>query len=197
MVITNTLFKHHQRRLYTWTSPNGEYKNHIDYCLISSKWKSSIENIKTKPGADCGSDHQLLVAKLRIHLKHYKKPQHKTIQYIYSKKEWERFGTIIQQKLKHEDNNYNWPDLKQVFRTTKNETIKERPRNQKKNCWFSKETIDIIEQRRELKVKGLHCTPQYKQLSALRRAKELKLLQTRTIHVNCSRKLRSSLGTSS
>jgi len=52
-----------------------------------------------------------------------------------------------------------------VFRTTKNEVIKERPRNQKENCWFSKETIDLIKQRRKLKVKGLHCTSQYNQLS--------------------------------
>lgn len=97
MVITNTLFKHHPRRLYTWTSPNGEYKNQIDYCLIPSRWKSSIENIKTRPGADCGSDHQLLVTKLRIHLKNCKRPQHKTSQHINSKKEWERFETILQQ----------------------------------------------------------------------------------------------------
>ncbi|KAL4111985.1 hypothetical protein QTP88_015838 [Uroleucon formosanum] len=152
--------------ILTEISPNGEYKNQIDYCLISSRLKSSIDNIKTRPGADCGSDHQLLVAKLRIHLKNCKKPQHKTIQHIYSRKKWERFETILQQKLKHENNINNWVDLKQMFRTTKNETTKERPRNQKKNCWFSKETIDIIEKRRELKVKGLHCIPQYKQLSA-------------------------------
>jgi seryl-tRNA synthetase len=52
-----------------------------------------------------------------------------------------------------------------VFKATKNKVKKERPRNQKKNCWFSKETIDLIEQRRELKVKGLHYTSQYNQLS--------------------------------
>ncbi|KAL4092477.1 hypothetical protein QTP88_026978 [Uroleucon formosanum] len=155
------------------TSPNGEYKNQIDYCLISSRWKSNIENIKTRPGADCGSDHQLLVAKLRIHLKKCKKPQHKTIQHIYSRKEWERFGTILHQKLKHENNINNWADLKQVFGTTKNETIKERPRNQKKNCWFSKETIDIIEKRRKLKVKGLHCTLQIEAFADKNHTREL------------------------
>jgi len=102
-----------------------------------------LENIR--PGPDCGADHQLLVAKLRIHLKNFKRPQHKTSHYINYKKEWERFGTILQQKLRHEDIINNWTDLKQVFRTTKNEVIKELPRNQKKNCWFSKETIGLIE----------------------------------------------------
>ncbi|KAL4149349.1 hypothetical protein QTP88_003311 [Uroleucon formosanum] len=77
-------------------------------------------------------------------------------------------------------------DLKQVFRITKNETIKERPRNQKKNCWFSKETIDIIEQRRELKVKGLHCTPQYKQLSAQKR-REIRRDKNQIITETCKR----------
>ena len=30
IVITNTLFKQHRRRLYTWTSPDGQYRNQID-----------------------------------------------------------------------------------------------------------------------------------------------------------------------
>ena len=36
-VIANTLFQQHRRRLYTWTSPDGEYKNHIDYILFSQR----------------------------------------------------------------------------------------------------------------------------------------------------------------
>ena len=33
LVITNTLFQQHMRRLYTWTSPDGQYRNQIDYYL--------------------------------------------------------------------------------------------------------------------------------------------------------------------
>ena len=60
--ITNTL-------LYTWTSPDGQHQNRIDYILCSQRWRSSIQSAKTTLGADCGSDHELLIAKFRLKLK--------------------------------------------------------------------------------------------------------------------------------
>ena len=68
LVIANTLFQQHKRRLYTWTSQDGQHQNQIDYILCSQKWRSSIQSAKTRPGADCGSDHEFLIAKLRIKL---------------------------------------------------------------------------------------------------------------------------------
>ena len=69
LVIANTLFQQHKRRLYTWTSPDGQHRNQIDYILWSQRWRSSIESTKTRPGADCGSDHEHLIAKFRLKLK--------------------------------------------------------------------------------------------------------------------------------
>ena len=69
LVIANTLFQQHKRRLYTWTSPDGEHQNQIDYILCSQRWRSSIQSAKTRPGADCGSDHELLIAKVRLKMK--------------------------------------------------------------------------------------------------------------------------------
>ena len=37
LVIANTLFQQHKTRLYTWTSPDGEYRNQIDYILCSQR----------------------------------------------------------------------------------------------------------------------------------------------------------------
>ena len=54
LVIANTLFQHHKRKLYTWTSPDGQYQNQIDYILCSPRGRSSIPSTKTRPGADCG-----------------------------------------------------------------------------------------------------------------------------------------------
>ena len=62
LVTANTLFQQHKRRLYTWTSPDGQYWNQIDYILCSQRWRSSIQSAKTRPGADCGSDHELIIA---------------------------------------------------------------------------------------------------------------------------------------
>ena len=69
LVIANTLFQQHRRRQYTWTSPDGQYQNQIDYILGSQRWRSSIQSAKTRPRVDCGSDHELLIAKFRLKLK--------------------------------------------------------------------------------------------------------------------------------
>ena len=69
MVIANTLFQQHKRRLYTWTSPDGQHRNQTGYILCSQRWRSSILSSKTRLGADCGSDHELLIAKFRLKLK--------------------------------------------------------------------------------------------------------------------------------
>ena len=69
LVIPNTLFQQHKRSLYTWTSPDGQHRNQIDYILGSQRWRSSIQSTKTRPGADCVSDHDLLIAKFRLKLK--------------------------------------------------------------------------------------------------------------------------------
>ena len=69
MVIANTLFQQHKRRLYTWTSPDDQHRNQIDFILCSRRWRSSRQLAKTRLGADCGSDHELLIAKFRLKLK--------------------------------------------------------------------------------------------------------------------------------
>ena len=69
LVIANTLFQQHKRRLYMWTSPDGQHQNQTDYILCSQRWRSSTQSAKTRPGADCGSDHELLIAKFRFKLK--------------------------------------------------------------------------------------------------------------------------------
>ena len=69
LVIANTLFQQHKRRFYTWTSPDGRHRNQIDYILCSQRWRSSIQSAKTRSGPDCGSDHELLIAKFRLKCK--------------------------------------------------------------------------------------------------------------------------------
>ena len=61
LVIANIPFQHHKRRLYTWTSPDGQHQNQIDYILCSQRRRSYIQAAKTRPGADCGSDHDSLL----------------------------------------------------------------------------------------------------------------------------------------
>ena len=45
------------------------HQNQTDYILCSQRWRSSIQSAKTRPGVDCDSDHELLIAKFRLKLK--------------------------------------------------------------------------------------------------------------------------------
>ena len=56
LVTANTLFQKHKRRLYTWTSPDGQHQNQIDYILCSQRWRSSISQQK--------QDQELTVAQI-------------------------------------------------------------------------------------------------------------------------------------
>ena len=69
LVIANTLFQKYKRTLYTWTSPDGQYRNQSEYILCSQRWRSSIQSANIRPGIDYGSDHELFIAKLRLKLK--------------------------------------------------------------------------------------------------------------------------------
>ena len=74
LFIANTLFLQHKRRFYTWTSPDDQYWNQIDYILCSEEKKkfyrrSSIQSTKTRLGADCSSHHELIIARFRLKLK--------------------------------------------------------------------------------------------------------------------------------
>ena len=69
LVVANTLFQQHKRRVYICTAPDGQYRNQTDYILCSQRWRSSIQSAKTRPEADYGSDHEFLIAKFRLKLR--------------------------------------------------------------------------------------------------------------------------------
>ena len=75
LAIANTLFQQHKRRFYTWTSPDGQYQNQIDYILCSQRCRSkTTKSANTILGADCDSDHEFFIAKFTLKLKKVGKP---------------------------------------------------------------------------------------------------------------------------
>ena len=62
-----------QEKTNTWTSPDGQHQNQIDYILCKQRWRSSIQSAKTRLGADCGSDRELPIAKFRCKLQKVRK----------------------------------------------------------------------------------------------------------------------------
>ena len=72
MVIANILFQQHKRRLYMWTSPDGQNQNLIEYVLCSQR--NFTQSAKTRLGVDCASDYEFLMAKFKLYFKTVGKP---------------------------------------------------------------------------------------------------------------------------
>jgi exonuclease III len=79
-VITNTWFKKPKRRLYTWKSPGDKSRYQLDDVLVKQRFRNSVKDVQTLPGADIDSDHNLLFSTICTRLKkiirfHKRKPR--------------------------------------------------------------------------------------------------------------------------
>ena len=151
MVIANTLFQQHKRRLYTWTLPDGQHRNQTDYNLCSERWRSSIQSAKTRLGADYGSDHELLIAKFRFKVKQVGKTTRpfrydlNQIPYDYPVEVRNRFkGLDLIDRVPDE----LWMEVCNIVQETGIKTIP-MEKKCKKAKWLSGEALQIAEKRSE------------------------------------------------
>nr|XP_021203476.2 craniofacial development protein 2 isoform X1 [Bombyx mori] len=187
LVIMNTWFEHHPRRLYTWISPSG-HRNQIDYITIKSRWRSSVLNTKTLPGADCASDHQLVVADFRLRLKIIKpkfpinielnKPAlghfHKTVDMNIRSMPWDPCGS----------SEANWNNLKKVVLDTAKQSRDLHKAVPKHEEWISKESWILIEERKRLKEQGIVNNSQRERYIQLHAEIQRSTRRDRDEHVN-------------
>jgi len=121
---------------------------------LQSKWRSSIQTAKTRPGADCGLDHQLLIEKFRLKFKKVGKNTRafkydlNQIPYDYTVEVMNRFkgldlGDIVLEEL--------WTEVHNIVQEVVTKTI-----SKKKKCKKAKseEALQIVQKRREAKGKG-------------------------------------------
>ena len=62
------MLPHRNIHKYTWTSPDGKPHKQIDHVLIDRRWHSSVLDVRSFRGADCDTDHYLVIAKFRERL---------------------------------------------------------------------------------------------------------------------------------
>jgi hypothetical protein len=59
------MFHHQNIHKYPWTSPPGKTHSRVDHIFIDRRWHSSILDVQSFRGADCDTDHCLVVAKVK------------------------------------------------------------------------------------------------------------------------------------
>ena len=166
LVIANTLFQKHKKRLYTWTLPDGHYRSQIDDSPCSQRWRSSIQSAKTRLGADCASDHEFLTAQFRLKLKKVGKTTRpfrydlNQIPYDYTVE----VDCIDSEKSIHKNRFKGldlidrvpeelWMVVSDIVQEAVIQTIPKKKKC-KKGKWLSEEALQIAVKRREVKSKG-------------------------------------------
>ena len=130
--------------------------------LCSQRWRSSIQSAKTRPGADCGSDHELLIAKLRLRFKKVGKPARpfryglNQIPYDYMVEVTNRFkGLGLIDRVPEE----LWMEVHDIVQETGMKTIRKKKKC-KKAKWLSEEALHIrtnTPKRCPFHYRGLEC----------------------------------------
>ena len=159
LMILNSWFKHHPRRKFTWISPDKKTKNQIDYILVSKNWFSSFTDCRTRPGADCDTDHILVTGKVKLKGFRKKQENNPMIRYELNKlKEQEnyikysidtenKFETLltIQEELSPEQ---MWQEMKEIVHTAANNSLGKK-KTKKTKPWISARTIEMAEKKRK------------------------------------------------
>ena len=87
LVLANTLGNHKLSRRWTWHSPDGTHHNQIYYILVKKRFRSGIKTARTRtfPGADVGSDHDMVMMTFQTRLKNSRKPTQPRIRFDLEK----------------------------------------------------------------------------------------------------------------
>lgn len=161
LIVTNTWFQHPERRLYTWKSPADTeqriVRNQIDFILINNRFKNNIIDVKTCPSADVQSDHNLLMANMKIKYKNlckWKKPPRPLIEDLKiqqnNEKFNEEFGKAKSEEVRNTAVEDMWIRIKERLKTSLELTLEEKI-DAKKQEWMTEEILALMKERKKYK----------------------------------------------
>ncbi|VDP09402.1 unnamed protein product [Schistosoma margrebowiei] len=147
LVIGGTIFQHKRIHKATWISPDHTTENQIDHICINKQFRRTMEDVRTRRGANVASDHHLVVANLKLKLKK-------------ELNNWTNNNTKIalnnrfqalQDLLKEEETTIedNWKSIKEALTSTCQEVLGLKKHHH--NEWISIETLDKIKERKNKK----------------------------------------------
>ena len=157
MCICNTMFKQKKpSRQWMWESPDQKTHNKIDYIMINNKYKNCVTNARSFPSADIGSDHQLVIANLRLKFKTMRKTKYPKRYDVFklknpqTKSNYEieiggRFAPLLDLPDTDTDAQTMWEEMKTAFNKTSKKILGYKKQKQEKP-WISEEVIQLTEE---------------------------------------------------
>ncbi|XP_060533802.1 craniofacial development protein 2-like [Cylas formicarius] len=197
MAVTNTWFKHHPRRLYTWTSPQHTntrtVRNQIDFIIINKRFHNSVTNVKTYSGADIGSDHSPVIARVRPKWKIIKRPKPPgkpdvgllmdvTIKQKVSQELNEHLANASRDLALTTDVDSTWKAIKDILNGSVEANLKPTPKRNRRE-WMTGEILNLMDSRRECK--AANDINKYRHLNRIIRTK-IKSAKEHWIEDRCS-----------
>ena len=162
LVIGGMLFLHMECRKQTWRSPDGVIVNQIDHLVFRGRWRSLLQDVDVLGGADVGSDHHLLMAKVRLKIAEVRKEESGRVCFEVGKlkdlevrnafklalhNRFEDLRQLMEEEALSMDD--EWRLIEQGYVETCEQVLGRIKPNRKE--WISKETKEVIEQRKAAK----------------------------------------------
>jgi len=160
----STVFMHRNIRKYTWTFPDGKTHNQLDHMLIDRKWNLSILDVRSFRGADCDTDHYLVVAKVGERLAVSKQAAWmfdgerfnlRKLNELEIRKPYQieiTTGFAVLENLSYgKDINRTWENVKENIKTSAKESLVLHGLKQHKP-WFDEECLGFLDQRKQAKM---------------------------------------------
>lgn len=166
LVVTNTFYDLPPRRLYTWKSPQDTpdhtVRNQIDYILINKRFRNSITSVKAYPGSDINSDHNPLIAKMKLSLKKVQRPKimkydinqlkNKTVKEKVQKRLKEKTWARTEKPWARTETDNTDVELENLHKVSQEITEKYlKPERTNKKEWMTEEILCMMEDRRNAK----------------------------------------------
>jgi len=158
------MFPHWNIHKYTWTFPDGKTHNQIDHVLIDRRWHLSVRDVRSFRGADCDTDHYLVISKVRERLAvgkqatqrfdrqrfNLRKLNELEVREQYQIEITNRFASL-ENLNDDEDVNRTWENIKEHIKTSAKESLGLHELKQHKS-WFDEECLGFLDQRKPAKM---------------------------------------------
>ena len=165
LVLTNTLGPHKPSRRWTWHSPDGKHHNQIDYILVKKRFRSGVNIHRTRsfPGADIGSDHDLVMMAFQVRLKMARKPNQPRLRFDFEKLRNPDVACTFQATIGGKfaplvglsDEDMDMDTMITTYNTAVTDAASEilGKERRRKKPWVTKDVLDLCDERRDLKKK--------------------------------------------